>query len=234
MDNTASKLTPQERYLHKPFLGSSHNWAFEQLKGTARDAKVLDFGSGSGCIGRYLKDIGLRQIYAVDIDPAARDHVREVYHEVTCDISSLSCNEFDIILALDVLEHTSNPEGLLKIFLSRLKPGGTLLISVPNIAHWSIRFSLLFGFFNYTERGILDKTHLHFFTKRSLSALLLSQPGTRLVSSAASIPPAEFVLPSWVSESAAFQALNKAHLEIAQVLPGFFGYQLLARIEKFR
>jgi 2-polyprenyl-3-methyl-5-hydroxy-6-metoxy-1,4-benzoquinol methylase len=81
---------------------------------------------------------------------------------------------FDLIMFSDVLEHLASPDDMLKLAVSGLKPGGTLLVSVPNVAHWSLRLNLLFGRFNYTETGLCDATHLRWFTQRTIQALIRS------------------------------------------------------------
>jgi len=82
---------------------------------------------------------------------------------------------FDVVMFSDVLEHVASPDDILKLAVSGLKPGGILLLSVPNVAHWSMRLNLLFGRFNYTETGLCDATHLRWFTKRTTQALILKQ-----------------------------------------------------------
>lgn len=72
----------------------------------------------------------------------------------------------------DVLEHLPHPSSVLKKLKKNLKKEGYFIISVPNVANWSIRFRLLFGKFDYTEYGILDKSHLRFFTRKSLERLI--------------------------------------------------------------
>jgi SAM-dependent methyltransferase len=74
---------------------------------------------------------------------------------------------FDVVVAADVIEHVRRPEGLLSEMAHRLRPGGTLIASVPNISHWYPRGRTALGLFDYDQRGILDATHLRFFTRRS-------------------------------------------------------------------
>jgi hypothetical protein len=75
----------------------------------------------------------------------------------------------------DVLEHLVSPNDMLKLAIGGLKPGGILLVSVPNVAHWSLRLNLLFGRFNYTETGLCDATHLRWFTQRGIEDLVKNQ-----------------------------------------------------------
>src|SRR3989344_4670865 len=84
----------------------------------------------------------------------------------------ISPHTFNYVLLLDVLEHIQNRDTLLKWIGQKLKNDGRIIISTPNIAHISIRLSLLFGHFTYTNHGILDETHVHFFTKQTLMKLL--------------------------------------------------------------
>jgi 2-polyprenyl-3-methyl-5-hydroxy-6-metoxy-1,4-benzoquinol methylase len=79
---------------------------------------------------------------------------------------------FDVIVLSDVLEHLASPEPMLKLVRRGLADGGFLLLSVPNVAHWTIRLGLLAGRFEYEATGLCDATHLRWFTERSLVALL--------------------------------------------------------------
>jgi SAM-dependent methyltransferase len=78
---------------------------------------------------------------------------------------------YDVILAVDVLEHVRNPERLMREMAGRLRDGGVLMASVPNISHWYSRGRIAMGLFSYDQRGILDRTHLRFFTRRSFLQL---------------------------------------------------------------
>ncbi|RMG42423.1 MAG: class I SAM-dependent methyltransferase [Candidatus Dadabacteria bacterium] len=224
--------TPQERYQEKPFYGSSHSWARKELAAVTPNIRVLDVGPGSGVMGRYLKEKGLSDLYAVEIDDDARKHVAPIYKEVKEIIDDLNCTNFDLILLLDVLEHMTDPFAFYHDIFNYLKPGGKVLVSLPNVAHWSVRLPLLFGVFNYSERGILDKTHFQFFTRKRFKKLLLSHPEARIVSTSASIEPVEFLLPNSVWNNPIFLAISTLRLRLAQLLPGFFAYQHLAVVER--
>jgi len=69
-------------------------------------------------------------------------------------------------------EHLADPAWALDAYLGRLKPGGTVLVSLPNVGLWSVRLGLLLGRWNYSDTGVLDRTHLRFFTWRTARALL--------------------------------------------------------------
>lgn len=78
---------------------------------------------------------------------------------------------FDAVIAADVIEHVRRPEQLIEQMTDRLRSGGTIIASVPNIAHWYPRARTAVGMFDYDQRGILDATHLRFFTRRSFLRL---------------------------------------------------------------
>lgn len=225
-------LPPQERYVYKPFLGSSHTWALNLVSKEPITSSLLDIGSGSGAIGAELKSRGFEQLYAVETDPGARAHAGTIYTEAHDSLSAYNAKKFDIILLLDVLEHTSEPAELLKAALSLLNPGGLLLISVPNIAHWSVRGMLLFGIFDYQERGILDKTHLRFFTRKSLKQLFNLFPELEVVGLAGSITPLELLFPKWACNNPFFSAFSRLRMFLTEILPGLFSYQQLAGLRR--
>jgi SAM-dependent methyltransferase len=79
---------------------------------------------------------------------------------------------FDVVIAADVIEHVRQPDRLLAEMAHRLRPGGTLIASVPNFSHWYPRGRTMLGLFDYDQRGILDTTHLRFFTRRSFTRLV--------------------------------------------------------------
>ncbi len=224
--------TPQERYREKLFVGSSHTWALRHLADLPASSRVLDIGAGSGLIGKQLRSRGVTNVTAVEISPEAREYIQSFYERVEANLDHLESGSFDAIILLDVLEHTVDPFSFFGHAWKLLKPGGMMLISVPNIAHWSIRLSLLFGYFEYTERGLLDRTHYSFFNHRRLSTLLASAPDLMVFERSASISPAEFVLPESLCNNAAFRLLSHTRRKVAHLLPGLCAFQLLAAATK--
>ncbi|NDC39107.1 MAG: class I SAM-dependent methyltransferase [Proteobacteria bacterium] len=221
-----------QRYLRKPFLGSSHSWAKRQSTQAGLPERVLDIGSGSGVMAQELRELGVRDLYAVETDPETRAHTASLYTQISDSIQSYVGQQFDLVLLLDVLEHIPDPLSCLREVLPLVAPGGRLLFSVPNVAHWSVRLPLLFGQFQYRDRGILDRTHLHFYTRRTFQELLENLPELAIESEAVSIPPVEFLVPQWVWSSAWFKAVTTLHNSSAQLLPGLLGYQLLTVASK--
>ena len=132
---------------------------------------------------------------------------------------------FDVVVCADVLEHLANPEALLARIHHWLHPEGILLVSIPNIANVSIRASLLFGRFRYTERGILDRSHLSFYT-RSSAQHLLSDSGFRVTSVEPTAMPYELALP--VLSRAVLATPTRVFAQAtARAWPSLFGYQFV-------
>jgi len=232
LSNRFNATAPHLRYGFKPQRGSSHHWAISQLSEGVYRKSVLDVGPGSGWLGEALKHQEPNSLVTIEIDLRAHEHLKTHYHEVHSDLTGVRGRRFDIITALDLLEHLPEPAEFLHELGGLLAPGGCILLSVPNIAHWSVRLPLFFwGSFRYTEKGILDRSHLHFFSRSSFRELCCSVPNSKLAELSASIEPAELALPSWVSQIVLFRWSLSGRHWLAQRMPGLLGYQHLARIE---
>ena len=147
-----------------------------EMVGTGK--KVVDFGCWTGFVARELKKRGC-YVTGIEIDPEAAEEARSVCDRVivadldTIDLSAaLQGEEYDVGLFGDVIEHLKEPAGLLAQMRDMLSSGGYIVVSVPNIAHASIRLMLLQGRFDYEDIGILDDTHLKYYTRRSIGDLL--------------------------------------------------------------
>ncbi len=143
-----------------------------------RDSVVLEFGCANGRMSRYLKEELGCKVYAVEIDKEAALDAKEYCEEIVIgDIESFGFFDkfrdfrFDYIVFADVLEHLFEPWRVLRKSKELLKDDGSVLISVPNIAHNAVLIELLKGEFNYREVGLLDDTHIRFFTKSSFERL---------------------------------------------------------------
>jgi 2-polyprenyl-3-methyl-5-hydroxy-6-metoxy-1,4-benzoquinol methylase len=146
--------------------------------------RILDVGCGAGYFGAYLKKSGkASKVYGIELYKDAADEAAKHLDRVLCaDLDSLDLstlrNEwgdhpFDVIVCADVLEHVKNPWKLLTDLAELLAPGGKVVVSLPNVRHWSVLFPLLFkGQWNYQEAGIMDRTHLRFFSKSTASELI--------------------------------------------------------------
>lgn len=141
-----------------------------------RGARVLDVGCGTGELTALVRDECGARVVGVEPDPLraarARERGIEVHEGVLTPSLASALGTFDVVLYADVLEHLVDPLGELEKAAQFLAPDGVTIISVPNVAHWSVRVNLLRGRFNYAPTGIMDATHLRWFTSRTLLQLL--------------------------------------------------------------
>lgn len=145
----------------------------------ATASRILDVGCGAGALGGRLKAERPVEVIGVEMDPAAAEAAGRVLDRVhPGDIETLTlpyaAGSFDGIILADVLEHLRDPWGLLGRLSPLLSPEGRLIASLPNVRHWSVVRGLLEGDWTYLPAGILDCTHLRFFTRRSGQALIES------------------------------------------------------------
>jgi 2-polyprenyl-3-methyl-5-hydroxy-6-metoxy-1,4-benzoquinol methylase len=139
---------------------------------------IMDCGCAAGRLGRKLLELKkASEVIGLEIfEPAAREAMK-VYKRVHVgDIETMDLDYkeyFDIVICGDILEHLKEPRNLVQQIHRMLKKGGILICCVPNIRYWRIWRDVIFkGDFRYTAEGILDQTHLRFFTSRSLRRML--------------------------------------------------------------
>lgn len=229
----AEGRTRRAPYTFKADPHSSHSIILRWLR-EGRGRCLLDVGAADGLLSRPLTDRGWR-VTAIERDPdlaavGALCCERMLVADLDREIPKLD-GSFDVIVYADILEHLSDPLKVLVTMNRALAPDGQIIISTPNVANLWIRMTLLAGRFEYTERGILDRTHLRFFTSRSLNALL-SAAGLRIVRRTATPVPLDQVVPVWAHGPwlTGFQAVSAA---LTRWLPRLLGYQfvVLARPE---
>lgn len=155
-----------------------------------KGSKVLDMGCSTGALGKRLKEEKNCIVHGVEIDGKAaayaEDNLDAVYNENLDEIekwlhrSGLASHRFDFITLTDCLEHCIRPQQILLIIKELLTPAGQVIVSLPNIANYKIRRNLLLGRFNYEKYGIMDETHLRFFTFET-SKDLLAKAGFKII-----------------------------------------------------
>lgn len=140
--------------------------------------RVLELGCATGQMSRVLQERGC-EVVAIEADAeAAKRAAEHCNHVIVGDLEQLDFDvelgdrRFDVIVAADVLEHLKSPEFVLSALRPFLALGGYLVASVPNVTHGSVRLALLSGSFPYADTGLLDRTHLRFYDRTSMSDML--------------------------------------------------------------
>lgn len=153
----------------------THRILLDQI---GRGSTILDVGCNDGYLGEVSDKTNV--FYGLDYLLESIDKAKNIYKEALLydlnDLKDLPWDlQFDLILFADILEHVLNPSRVLTFFTSRyLKTHGRVIISLPNVAYWQVRLNLLFGRFDYEETGIMDRTHLHFYTRKTAQMLVES------------------------------------------------------------
>jgi len=218
----------EEYFIKYPLKQSkySSHYFFRKLVGKGNE--VLDIGCGEGffastiannnsivgidLFSKPVRTSGLKQFINADLENGLNDAFGE-----------LNGQQFDKVLLPDVLEHLRFPEQLLSGCHQVLKPHGQLLVSLPNVANITVRLALLFGDWTYTERGILDKTHYRFFTRRT-ARRLLEENGYEIIKQMMTVMPIELVF-GLPADNALMRGLNRVLAFLTALMPGLFGYQ---------
>jgi len=190
-----------------------------------RKQPVLDVGAAQGILGRLAEGSGL-VMDAVEPHPEWAEHARPHYRQVfntTIEAAPLAEKAYRMVLCGDVLEHTADPVAVLKRLRQAATDDATFVVSVPNVAHLAVRMMLLFGNFPKMERGILDKTHLQFFTRDTAEAML-RHAGLKVVSASATGVPLDEVWRRGEKRVAFRAAVRMQHVAL-DLAPRLFGMQ---------
>ena len=207
---------------------SSHAVILRRL-GEGRGRCALDVGAADGFLAELLTRQGW-QVTALERDPAQAAKARGRCHEViVADLDEAAPRiegAFAAIVYGDVLEHLGDPLPVLVALNRSLAPGGCVIVSVPNVAHLWVRLSLLLGRWDYAERGILDRTHLRFFTRRSFLRFL-GDAGLDLEELIATPVPLPLLVPPRF-HGGALDAIHGLSAGAARIWKGGLGYQFVA------
>jgi glycosyltransferase involved in cell wall biosynthesis len=218
-----SRIALKEEYELKPNEDSSHG-RISSLLGSRPPSKILDLGCSSGLLAERLRAMG-HQVTGVDV--AELDGVAErtsafFKADLNQGIPPEVGTDFDIVLAADVLEHLARPGLLLDQIRDVLAPDGTAILCVPNVAHWYPRLRVTLGRFDYDQRGILDSTHLRFFTRRSI-VKLVGRRGFDI----RRMEPVGLPLDALGLQGTSSRALHVVDQFLVSSWPTLFGYQFI-------
>lgn len=144
-----------------------------------KGSRFLDVGCGQAALGGEIQKLG-HVVWGIEKSELAAVRAKtRIDRCIQTDLldtagikTALGDARFDAVILSDVLEHLYDPLSSLKFYLSYLKPGGRALISVPNALNWECRIRFLFGQFEYQDTGVMDRTHVRFFTFRTLENLV--------------------------------------------------------------
>jgi 2-polyprenyl-3-methyl-5-hydroxy-6-metoxy-1,4-benzoquinol methylase len=155
-----------------PLNERRHRAHMKLLEAVGTGGRVLDVGCSSGYLAEPLSRRG-NTVVGLELDPeAAREAERWCERVLVGSVETVDLPfepaSFDAVVCGDVVEHLRDPGAALARLRPLLRPGGRLVVSTPNVANWAVRLSLLAGRWQYTDRGILDRTHTHLFTRRTL------------------------------------------------------------------
>jgi 2-polyprenyl-3-methyl-5-hydroxy-6-metoxy-1,4-benzoquinol methylase len=199
-------------------------------------APVLDVGAAQGFLGQMLRQDGLI-IDAVERHPLWAAHAQPYYRRVyqsDIETAELPARYYSAIVCADVLEHTVDPRAVLGKLVQTATCDAVFIISLPNVAHIAARLLLLIGQFPQMDRGIFDRTHLHFYTRRTAIDLLRAA-GLEVQLVRSTPVPLEQIWPARRSPTLlkALMVLQRIGLLLA---PTLFGFQwiLVARMARER
>lgn len=192
---------------------------------------ILDVGAAQGMLGQALQNENFA-LDGVEMNADWAEIARPFYRRVlasSIEDADLPNNGYRVVVCGDVLEHCVDPAATLRHLLRASTPDATFIVSLPNVAHVAVRALLLAGKFPPMERGILDKTHLHFYTLDTACDLLESV-GLHVVRARPTGVPLDELWKDGEGNAAFALASKMQHAAIAAA-PRLFGFQwiLMAR-----
>lgn len=178
------------------------------------NSKVLELGCATGFMSQYFRQRLGCQVIGVDINSNAKPDITGDLNLAATWTKIKKFKPFDVVFASAIIEHLPNPEATLQLIKAVLKPQGLLIITLPNVGHWRLRFKLLRGHWDYEDYGLLDRTHLRFFNYFT-SQKLVTDAGFKII--AVKIDPAGGVkyfnwmfkyFPNFYAHQICIQAVN--------------------------
>lgn len=213
-------------YTFKPVPFSSHTLLLEVLPAHGEGRRILDLGCAHGYLGEVLAGRGF-QVVGVEKPGLAGHRFPSSVELVEADLNFgvPDLGQFDYIICADILEHLHDPPSLLRDVRSRLAPGGRIVASLPNSGHIYFRLMVLLGNFPQHDRGLFDRTHLHFYPWKGWEELFLTS-GYRIEKVLTTATPFGLALPQW-SHTFWVRFLDQAAHALSRLWKQLFAYQFI-------
>jgi glycosyltransferase involved in cell wall biosynthesis len=224
---TADWVERPDEYAFKDGDGTSHAMMLQMIEG-APPSRILDVGCSGGLLAQRLRGRGHR-VTGVDCleIPGVRERTDEFFlADLNQGLPPEVGDGYDVVIAGDVIEHLMRPGDALRAMRRVLRPDGQILLSVPNFSHWYPRFRVTMGIFGYDRRGILDDTHLRFFTRSTLRRLV-RDCGYDIVDERTTGLPLGTIS---AADGRRLRAMRKVDGALLRLRPTFFGYQFILRL----
>ena len=225
-------IKPSYRFKFNAY--SSHSQISKILKNLPL-GKILDLGCADGQLSEIASSHG-HKVTAVDMiaPESLSQNVNFIQHNLENGLPNSLTEKFDLVLCADILEHLRNPDVLLSKIISSLTADGVVLVSIPNFGHWYPRARVLLGKFDYDARGILDQSHLRFFSRKSFLRMAslagfdtkqVSLTGTPFEVMLREAPQRRF---NWNS---LLYILSKTDRALCKIRPNLFAYQFIFELK---
>jgi len=219
---------PYEQKINDPF--STQRFAIEFVSRTlqekSKSRNLLEIGSRRKVLAEHFAHLGYN-VTVVESNPKfinlIKPYAKKIYNKNVEELNWDKMENFDCIVLAEILEHLEDPLDCLTNCVNHLKENGKIIITFPNIGHWSARISFLFGHFKYKDRGIFEKTNLKFFSKKS-AIDLLQKAGLRVIDAKAVPIPLPLFFP-FLQEKSPFVFIHAINYIITQIWQTLFAYQ---------
>ena len=223
-------------YTFKPDRYSSHTKIINYIKSISnknKKLKILDVGCSKGFIAKELKDENI-EFYGIEYNKQDAKQAKRYYKEIkVLDLDkekpAYQKESFDIIIMADIIEHLKD-QNIVKYFTKFLKKQGLMILSTANVANIYIRLKLLFGNFDYEKRGIMDNTHVRFFTLKTFRQLA-KQSNLKIIKEDFTPIPLPMVS-SVFEEGKALNILHRLNYMKTRIFPKLLSFQLILYCRK--
>ena len=215
-------------YAGKESEGTSHTVITTMLAQLPPGQRVLDLGCSGGALSERIRALGHKVVGVDSIEiPGVRDRVDDFFlSDLEDGIAEEVGGDYDVVVAADVIEHVRYPERLLRQMAEVLSPTGQIVISTPNFGHWYARGRVATGTFDYDRRGILDQTHLRFFSRSGLRRTFRASGLDVLELDYTGLPLDVLTR----DEGRVSRSARTVDRRLVRLRPTLFGYQFVARL----